>query len=174
MLGPGLITGASDNDSSGIATYAQAGAQFGYGLAWTLLFSWPLMCAIQEISARIGRVTGRGLAGNMLHHYSGWMVGSILAALVVANVINLGADLGAMGAALQLVAGGKLLPYVIGFGVLSIVLETFVHYARYVTVLKWLACSLLSYVAVALVVHVPGGWCCAGSWSRTPRSTPPT
>ncbi len=157
MMGPGLITGASDDDPSGIATYSQAGAQLGYGLAWTLLFSWPLMCAIQEISARIGRVTGRGLAGNMLHHYPGWMVGSILAALVVANVINLGADLGAMGAALQLVAGGPLLPYVIGFGVLSIVLETFVHYARYVSVLKWLAFSLLSYVAVALVVHVPWG-----------------
>ncbi|MGI4746661.1 MAG: divalent metal cation transporter, partial [Janthinobacterium lividum] len=96
-MGPGLITGASDDDPSGIATYSQAGAQFGYNLGWTLLLTWPLMCAIQEVSARIGRVTGRGIAGNLLHHYPTWLVTLVLAALVVANVINLGADLGAMG-----------------------------------------------------------------------------
>lgn len=157
VMGPGLITGASDDDPSGIATYSQAGAQFGYNLGWTLLFTWPLMCAIQEVSARIGRVTGRGIAGNLLHHYPTWLVTLVLAALVVANVINLGADLGAMGAALNLVIGGPLFLYVLGFGLLSIVLEVFVRYSRYVSILKWLALSLFSYVAVALVVHVPWG-----------------
>lgn len=157
VMGPGLITGASDDDPSGIATYSQAGAQFGYNLGWTLLFTWPLMCAIQEVSARIGRVTGRGIAGNLLHHYPAWLVTLVLAALVVANVINLGADLGAMGAALNLVIGGPLFLYVLGFGLLSIVLEVFVRYSRYVSILKWLALSLFSYVAVALVVHVPWG-----------------
>ena len=156
-LGPGLITGASDDDPSGIATYSQAGAQFGYDLGWTLLFSWPLMCAIQEVSARIGRVTGRGIAGNLLHHYPTWLVSLVLASLVVANVINLGADLGAMAAALNLVAGGPLFLFVLGFGLLTMLLEVFVSYKRYVSVLKWLALSLFSYVAVALVVHVPWG-----------------
>src|SRR5271169_5506147 len=105
ILGPGLITGASDDDPSGIATYSQAGAQFGFDLGWTLLFSWPLMCAIQEISARIGRVTGRGIAGNLKRHYPPVFVYSLVALLVAANTINLGADLGAMGAALKLVLG---------------------------------------------------------------------
>ena len=108
ILGPGLITGASDDDPSGIATYSQAGAQFGYDLGWTLLFSWPLMCAIQEISARIGRVTGRGIAGNLKRHYPDVVVFSLVSLLVVANTINLGADLGAMAAALKLVIGGPV------------------------------------------------------------------
>src|SRR5471032_628756 len=102
-LGPGLITGASDDDPSGIATYSQAGAQFGYGLGWVLFSSWPLMCAIQEISARIGRVTGRGIAGVIRRHYPAPVLYVLMLMLIVANVINLGADLGAMGAALQLV-----------------------------------------------------------------------
>ena len=102
VMGPGLITGASDDDPSGIATYSQAGAQFGYGLGWTLLFTYPLMCAIQEISARIGRVTGRGLAGNLRRHYPAVAAAiARVALLLVANTINLGADLGAMGAALR-------------------------------------------------------------------------
>ena len=155
ILGPGLITGAADDDPSGIATYSQAGAQFGYDLGWTLLFSWPLMCAIQEISARVGRVTGRGIAGNLKKHYPGWIVYSLVALLVVANTINLGADLGAMGAALNLVIGGPTLIYVALFGVVSILLEVFVRYARYVSVLKWLTMSLFAYVGVALVVHMP-------------------
>src|ERR1700712_4445832 len=92
VLGPGLITGASDDDPSGIATYSQAGAQFGFDLGWTLLFSWPLMCAIQEISARIGRVTGRGLAGNLKRHYPVWITYSIVSLLMIANIINIGAD----------------------------------------------------------------------------------
>src|SRR5487761_2180524 len=100
VMGPGLITGASDDDPSGIATYSQVGAQFGYGLAWTLLLSYPLMAAIQEISARIGRVTGYGIAGNLLRHYPRWLSSGVVGLLLVANVINLGADLGAMGAAL--------------------------------------------------------------------------
>ena len=155
VLGPGLITGASDDDPSGIATYSQAGAQFGYDLGWTLLFSWPLMCAIQEISARIGRVTGRGLAGNLKLHYPLAVVSGLVALLVVANVINLAADLGAMGAALALVVGGPKLIYVAGFGVVSALLEIFVRYSRYVSVLKWLTLSLFAYVGVALVVKMP-------------------
>jgi NRAMP (natural resistance-associated macrophage protein)-like metal ion transporter len=157
ILGPGLITGASDDDPSGIATYSQAGAQFGYSLGWTLFFSWPLMCAIQEISARIGRVTGHGIAGNLKRHYPGLVVYSMVALLVVANTINLGADLGAMGAALNLVVGGPTLLYVAGFGVIIVLLEIFVRYGRYVSILKWLTLSLFAYVGVAFVSHVPWG-----------------
>src|SRR5712691_3505231 len=105
-LGPGLITGASDDDPSGIATYSQVGAQFGYGMSWVMLFSFPLMAAIQEICARIGRVTGAGIAGNLRRYYPAWLLRAAVALLLVANVINLGADLGAMGDALYLVVGG--------------------------------------------------------------------
>jgi NRAMP (natural resistance-associated macrophage protein)-like metal ion transporter len=157
VLGPGLITGASDDDPSGIATYSQAGAQFGYDLGWTLVLSWPLMCAIQEISARIGRVTGRGIAGNLKKYYPDGVVYSLVGLLVVANTINLGADLGAMAAALKLVVGGPQLLYVALFGLLSVLLEVFVRYSRYVSVLKWLTLSLFAYVGVALVVHIPWG-----------------
>ena len=101
-LGPGLVTGAADDDPSGIATYSQVGAQFGFGLAWTMLFSFPLMAVIQEISARIGCVTGCGIAQNLRHHYPPWLLRSVVLLLLIANVINLGADLGAMGAALGL------------------------------------------------------------------------
>jgi NRAMP (natural resistance-associated macrophage protein)-like metal ion transporter len=155
VLGPGLITGASDDDPSGIATYSQAGAQFGYDLGWVLLFSWPLMCAIQEISARIGRVTGRGLAGVIKQHYPAPVLYALVTLLVVANTINLGADLGAMGAAAQLLFGGPLLVYVAAFGLVSLLLEVFVHYGRYVAWLKWLTLSLLAYVGVAFAVHLP-------------------
>src|ERR1700722_8402997 len=108
-LGPGLITGASDDDPSGIATYSQAGAQFGYGMLWTMLFSFPFMCVVQEISARIGRVTGHGIAGNIRRHYSKGLLYFIVILLFAANTINLGADLGAMAAGLQLVIGGPVL-----------------------------------------------------------------
>lgn len=155
IMGPGLITGASDDDPSGIATYSQAGAQFGYDLGWTLLLSWPLMCAIQEISARIGRVTGRGIAGNLRQHSPRWMLYGLVLALLAANTINLGADLGAMADALKLVIGGPAMLYVAAFGLLTVLLEVFVRYARYVSVLKWLCLSLFAYVAVAFVVHVP-------------------
>ena len=160
ILGPGLITGASDDDPSGIATYSQAGAQFGFDLGWTLLFSWPLMCAIQEISARIGRVTGRGIAGNLKQYYPISLVYALVALLAVANTINLGADLGAMAAALNLVIGGPALVYVAAFAVVSALLEIFVRYSRYVSVLKWLTLSLFAYVGVAFVVHMP--WATVG------------
>ena len=155
VLGPGLITGAADDDPSGIATYSQAGAQFGYDLGWTLLFSWPLMCAIQEISARIGRVTGRGLAGAIKHHFPAPVLYLLVLLLFFANTINLGADLGAMAAGLNLIVKGPQLIYVAGFGVVCALLEVFVRYSRYVAVLKWLTLSLLAYVAVVFVVHTP-------------------
>jgi Mn2+/Fe2+ NRAMP family transporter len=161
IMGPGLITGASDDDPSGIATYSQVGAQFGYSLCWTLLLTYPLMAAIQQISANIGRVTGAGLAGNLRRHYPAWLLHGILACLLVANVINIGADLGAMGSALQLLIGGPSLAYVFLFGILSILLEIWVRYARYVSVLKWLTLSLFAYVGTVFVVGVPWaevGW----------------
>ena len=155
ILGPGLITGASDDDPSGIATYSQAGAQFGYSMSWVMLFSWPLMCAIQEISARIGRVTGRGIAGNLKKHYPSSIVYGVVSLLVIANVINIGADLGAMGASLKLLIGGPALVYVALFGLVTVLLEVFARYARYVSILKWLTLSLFAYVGVALVVQIP-------------------
>lgn len=117
LLGPGLITGASDDDPSGIATYSQAGAQFGYAMTWLMLFTWPLMAAIQEISARIGRVTGKGIAANLRDHYPA-SLRAIVLLLVIANTVNLGADLGAMGDALRLLIGGAAHAYVIAFAVL--------------------------------------------------------
>lgn len=154
VMGPGLITGASDDDPSGIATYSQVGAQFGYGLAWTLVLSYPLMAAIQEISARIGRVTGFGIAGNLRRHYPPWLAGSIVLLLLLANLINLGADLGAMGAALKLLIHGPALLYVVLFGMLSAGLQIFTRYARYVAILKYLCLALFSYVICAFVVKV--------------------
>ena len=155
VMGPGLITGASDDDPSGIATYSQVGAQFGYGLAWTLPLSYPLMVAIQEISARVGRVTGIGIAGNLRRHYPNSVASIIVLVLLVANVINLGADLGAMGAGLKLLIPGPQLLYVVLFGLLSAGLEIFTRYSRYVSVLKWLCLSLFSYVICAFVVKIP-------------------
>jgi NRAMP (natural resistance-associated macrophage protein)-like metal ion transporter len=155
ILGPGLITGASDDDPSGIATYSQAGAQFGYSMCWVMLFCYPLMAAIQEISARIGRVTGKGIAGNIRAHYPPWLLRVIVALLLGANITNLGADLGAMGAALRLLIGGPAHLYVIGFAGGCILLEVFSRYERYVRILKWTTLSLFAYVATALVVDVP-------------------
>ena len=155
VMGPGLITGASDDDPSGIATYSQAGAQFGYGLGWTLLFTYPLMCGIQLISAHIGRVTGRGLAGNLRKHFPAPLLYFVVGLLLVANVINIGADLGAMGAALRLLIGGPMLLYVALFAAATVLLEVFVRYSRYVSILKWLTLSLFAYVAVVFVVGVP-------------------
>jgi Mn2+/Fe2+ NRAMP family transporter len=161
IMGPGLITGASDDDPSGIATYSQVGAQFGYGLCWTLIITYPLMAAIQEISARIGRVTGRGIAGNLRKFYPPWLLYGIVGLILVANIINIGADIGAMGAALKLLIGGPAFLYVIGFAALSIGLEVFVRYSRYVSVLKYLTLSLFAYVATVFVVGTPWdkvGW----------------
>ncbi|OXE35367.1 MAG: iron transporter [Phenylobacterium zucineum] len=154
-MGPGLITGASDDDPSGIATYSQAGAQFGFSLGWVILFSLPLLCAIQEVSARIGRVTGRGLAGVIKLHFPRPVLVILVGLLVIANTINLGADLGAMAAALKLLIGGPQLAYVAAFGLASVLLEVFMRYSRYVSILKWLTLSLFAYVAVAFVVKTP-------------------
>jgi NRAMP (natural resistance-associated macrophage protein)-like metal ion transporter len=155
VLGPGLITGASDDDPSGIATYSQAGAQFSYGLTWTLLLSYPLMVAIQQISARIGRVTGIGLAGNLRRHFPAWSLYGVVGLMLIANTINISADLGAMGAALNLLVGGPTLLYVAGFAVGTVLLEALLRYARYVSILKWLTVSLFAYVATVFVVDVP-------------------
>ena len=154
-LGPGLITGAADDDPAGIATYSQVGAQFGYGLAWTMLFSLPFMVIIQEISGRIGCVTGHGIAENLRRHYNPSLVRLIVLLLLVANVINLGADIGAMGAALRLLLGGSSRLYAALFGVLCVVAEVFLNYAVYAGFLKWLTVSLFTYIAVVFAVHVP-------------------
>ena len=167
VLGPGLVTGAADDDPSGIGTYSQVGAQFGYGMAWTLLFSLPLMTAIQEICGRIGAVSGRGIAHNLREHYPRPLLRSVVVLLLIANIINLGADLGAMGAALTLVLPGSDMPFIIGFGLLSIALEVFVSYARYARILKWATLSLLSYFAVAAVAHV--SWADAIRGALVPR-----
>jgi len=157
VLGPGLITGASDDDPSGIATYSQAGAQFGYGIAWIMLFTFPLMAAIQEISARIGRVTGEGIAGNIRAHYPPWLLRGIVLLLLIANILNLGADLGAMGAATHLLVAGSAQLYVVVFAVGCALLEVWSRYERYASILKWTSISLFAYVATALVVGVPWG-----------------
>lgn len=154
-LGPGLITGAADDDPSGIATYSQAGSRFGFDLLWTLLLTYPLMAAIQVISAQIGRVTGRGLATNLQRFAPRQLVWFIVGLLLVANVINIAADIAAMGDAMALVAPGKPLYYAVGFGVLSVLLQVFIPYQRYVKFLKWLTLVLLAYVATVFVVRVP-------------------
>ena len=156
-LGPGLIAGAADDDPSGIGTHSQIGAAFGYRLSWTFVLSFPLMVAIQEIAAEIGRVTGAGIARNLRRHYSRPLLWSMVSLLLVANIINLGADLGAMGAALALLAGGKAGLYTLLFGILSIVLEVGLSYSRYAAILKWTTLTLFTYVAVLFVVHVPWG-----------------
>jgi NRAMP (natural resistance-associated macrophage protein)-like metal ion transporter len=154
-LGPGLITGAADDDPSGIATYSQAGAQFGFGMLWTLLFTYPLMVGIQIVSARIGRVTGHGLATNIRRHYPAWLLYFIVSLLLLANTINIAADIAAMGEAAKLVIGGSAHLYSVVFGLVSVLLQVFVPYSRYVRVLKWLTLALLAYVATIFVVHIP-------------------
>jgi Mn2+/Fe2+ NRAMP family transporter len=155
VLGPGLLTGASDDDPSGIATYSQAGAQLGFSVTWTLLFTYPLMAAIQEISARIGRTTGRGIAANLRRHYPSWILHGVVALLLIANMINIGSDLGAMGdAAAQLIGGPKSL-FIVLFAVACTSLQVFVQYSRYVAVLKWTTLSLFAYFGTVLVVEIP-------------------
>lgn len=155
QLGPGLITGASDDDPSGIGTYSQAGAQLGFGVGWTMLFSYPLMAAIQEISARIGRVTGHGIAGNVCRNFSPAYLYGLVTLLFVANTINIAADLGAMGDALRLLIGGPAIIYVVLFGAISVLAQIFFDYETYVSVLKWLTLSLFAYVIALAVVNVP-------------------
>jgi NRAMP (natural resistance-associated macrophage protein)-like metal ion transporter len=155
ILGPGLVTGAADDDPSGIATYSQAGAQFGFSLGWTLILTYPLMVAIQSISARIGRTTGLGIAGNVLRHYPKWLLQGLVAALTFANVCNIGADLGAMAEASRL-----LIPLVPSWVLICVFAmacaggQIFMHHKRYVSALKWLTLSLFTYFAVLCVVHV--------------------
>ena len=156
-LGPGLITGAADDDPSGIGTHSQVGAQFGFGLSWTFVLTFPLMVAIQQVAAEIGRVTGAGIARNLRRHYPRPVLWGVVSLLLVANIINLGADLSAMGAALQLLTGGNAGLYTLMFGVICIVLEVALSYPRYASVLKWTTLSLFTYVAVVVVAGVPWG-----------------
>ena len=162
-LGPGLITGAADDDPSGIATYSQAGAQFGYSLAWTMLLTLPFMAAIQIISACIGWDTRAGLARNIAERLPSSVLLFIVALLVVANTINIAADLAAMGAALRLVVGGPAVTYALAFGVACLVAEVFVPYHSYAGYLKYLTLVLFVYVAAALSIEVP--------WLRVLKAT---
>jgi NRAMP (natural resistance-associated macrophage protein)-like metal ion transporter len=154
-LGPGLITGAADDDPSGIAAYSQAGAQFGYSLLWTLFFTYPLTVGIQVVSARIGRVSGYGLAGNIRRHYPPWVLYGLVSLLLIANTINIGADLSAMADAGTLLIGGSRHLYILGFGMFCVVLQVYFSYARYVRVLKWLTLSLFAYIGVVFSVDLP-------------------
>jgi NRAMP (natural resistance-associated macrophage protein)-like metal ion transporter len=171
-LGPGLITGAADDDPSGIATYSQAGAQFRFGLVWTLLLTTPLMIGIQMLSARIGWVTGEGLASNINKMFPLWLTTGLVSLLVVANTINIAADISAMGEAARLLLGGRLSFYVLGFGALSIGTQVFFSYERTVRILKWLTLALFAYVAVILAVAVPWRQAISESlhpWSFVPK-----
>jgi NRAMP (natural resistance-associated macrophage protein)-like metal ion transporter len=167
-LGPGVVTGAADDDPSGIGTYSQVGAQFGFAMLWTILFSLPLMCAVQEICGRIGRVTGKGLAANLLVYPRG-LVGALIVLLLCANTINIGADLAAMGAAMHLIVPGPPLAWSLAFALLCVGLEVFVHYDRYARWLKWLCLSMFAYVAAALAVDVP--WAQALKATALPHMT---
>jgi NRAMP (natural resistance-associated macrophage protein)-like metal ion transporter len=167
-LGPGVITGAADDDPSGIATYSQIGAQFGYSLGWTVVLTTPLMAAVQEIAARLGRVTGAGLGAAMRNAVPRWFIACILLSLVVANIFNLGADIGAMADACRLLIGGPPQVYAVLIAVFCAGCEIYLAYKRYVVILKWLTLVLFAYVALLLVVHVPLGEAIAGA--LLPRS----
>lgn len=164
VLSSGLVTGAADDDPSGVATYSQVGAKFGYATLWSMFLALPLMIAIQIVSARIGRVTGKSLADNMRSQFPGWIVTSLVSALVIANVINLGADVGAMGSALQLLIGGPAVAYALGFGLLSTLLQVFIPFSKYAPILKILTISLFAYVATVFVVKVPWGQALHGTF----------
>ena len=154
-LGPGLITGAADDDPSGIATYSQAGAQYGFGLLWSILLTTPMMAAIQIVSARIGRVTGNGLAANIRDHFPKWLLYSIVGLLLFANTLNIAADLAAMGAAVEMSVGGPRQLWTVLFAGISLGLQVFVPFPRYAPILKWLTLILFAYVATLFVIHVP-------------------
>lgn len=156
-LGPGVVTGASDDDPSGIGTYAQTGALFGYQQLWTALFTLPLMLAVQEMCARIALQTGCGLASLLSRHYPRALLYLCVALLCVANTINIGADLGAMAAAAQLLFGGLFLFWLAGMALVSLLLQIFVPYRRYAVVLRVLALTLLAYVFAGVLVHPPWG-----------------
>ena len=154
-LGPGLITGAADDDPSGIATYSQAGAQFGFGMLWTTVLTYPLMSGIQMVSARLGCLTGKGLAANIKAEYPKTVLYSIVGLLLLANTINIAADIAAMGEGLRLLLGGSAHVYSVTFGLISLLLQVFIPYQRYVRYLKWLTLALLAYVAVVFTIEVP-------------------
>ena len=153
-LGPGLVTGAADDDPSGIATYSQAGAQFGPMLMWTMTLCYPLMVAVQLASAQVGRVTGKGLGHSLDKVMPRWLVLGLIALLFVANTINIGADLAAMGEASALVAGGAPHLFTVIFAIVSLLLQLFVPYHRYVNFLKWLTLVLFAYIALLFIVNV--------------------
>jgi NRAMP (natural resistance-associated macrophage protein)-like metal ion transporter len=155
VLGPGLISGAANDDPCAIATYSQTGARFGYGLLWVMLPVYPLMVVVQQISARIGRTTGQGLAGNLQRHYPASLLYLCVGLLLVANTVAIAADLSAMADALRLLLGGPRLPYVVAIGAACVATQIFMDYTRYVAVLKWTTLSLLGYVATVLLVEVP-------------------
>jgi NRAMP (natural resistance-associated macrophage protein)-like metal ion transporter len=157
ILGPGLVTGAADDDPSGIATYSQTGAQFGFGQLWTALYQIPLLIAVQECCARIGVVAGKGLAGVIKEHYSRTILIGVVLLVVVANTINVGADIGAVAAAAQLVANAPCWLYAVLTAAIITALEVWVAYRTYAKVLKWLSVALLSYPATALIVSEPWG-----------------
>jgi NRAMP (natural resistance-associated macrophage protein)-like metal ion transporter len=154
QLGPGLITGAADDDPSGIATYSQAGAQFGYNMLWTVLFTYPLMVGIQMVSARLGYVTGKGLAANVKAVFPLPILYGLVGLLLIANTINIAADIAAMGEATRLLLGGSAHLYSVLFGAICLVLQMYLRYLTYVRILKWLTLALLSYVAVVFMVNV--------------------
>ena len=154
-VGPGVVAGAADDDPSGIATYTQAGAQFGTGVLWTVLLTVPFMIAIQLVSARIGRQSGRGIAANLRMHAPRWFLFFIVSLLLVANTINMAADFAAMGESLQLVAGGGAHVHAVAFGVVTLLLQVFVPYRRLAPILKWLTLTLFVYVAAAFTVNIP-------------------
>lgn len=156
-LSAGLITGAADDDPSGIATYSQVGAAFGYATIWSLVLAMPLMIAIQAISARIGCATGKGLSSSMRSHYPRPWVYGLVFSVLVANVINLAADIGAMGAALKLLIGGPAVLYAAVFAIVSLLLQMHVPFSRYSPILKALTLSLFAYVGTVFVIHVPWG-----------------
>ena len=157
VVGPGLITGASDDDPSGIATYSQAGAQFGFALSWTMILTFPLMSAVQMISARIGRVTGHGIAGNLVRHYPAWLANMLVLLLLVANTINIGANLGAMADATSMVTGLPAVGFLLAFAIFCATAEVVMRYQAYARVLKWLTLALLSYVITLFMVRIPWG-----------------
>src|SRR5271155_715411 len=172
LLGPGLVTGAADDDPSGIATYSQGGAQFGYALGWTMFLTTPFMIAIQLVSARIGAVTGRGLAANLGKAMPAMLLHSLVGLLLIANMLNIAADIAAMGAALKLVVGGPLLVYIAVFGIGCLAAEILVPYSRYSRYLKTLTLLLFAYVIAAFTIRIPWGEVLAAtflprlSWDR--------
>jgi NRAMP (natural resistance-associated macrophage protein)-like metal ion transporter len=169
LLGPGLVTGAADDDPSGIATYSQAGAQFGYGLLWTVFLTTPFMIAIQLVSGQIGRVTGKGLAANVMELAPRWLVLALVFLLVAANTFNIAADIAAMGESLSLVIGGLNHEHALIFAAASTLLQVFVPYRRYAPVLKFLTLTLFAYVATALTVKIP--WSTALLAAIWPKAT---